>query len=261
MDSLFIQSWKPRQFVYFLCLDITNHSVRIFPFWLNFKNIRVRLKGGNHMCCSLNWYSLYHILRAVKSDDNSLCLSLAFVFSTVYLLFLRISYQFVHSSLCHRCYCRIIMICVLLYWLPFWQNEAHSRSNLWGGVGRYPQLWLTICCVLWWSQDFDNLSLSVFKRSRSAGGPHTLRIRPALAAISVPSTPPCSSAGLFQPLQCGEAMIRLSDSLHRPTFSQKEPAAIWFHPPALTRSEHFPRSCHPVLQLLYLPTSGPAADC
>lgn len=48
---------------------------------------------------------------------------------------------------------------------------------------KHPRLWLTICCALWWSKDFDNLS--VFIASPSIGGPGPSSIGPALGAIAV----------------------------------------------------------------------------
>lgn len=103
-----------------------------------------------------------------------------------------------------------------------------------GGDRRYPRLWLTICCLLWWSKDFDNLAVFIF--SPSLGGAHSIEFWPSSWCYLSPR--PVRSS-LFQPLQCGEAMIRLSD---------------------------ISRACccqisHPCSPLLWLLTSGLAAGC
>lgn len=80
-------------------------------------------------------------------------------------------------------------------------------GGVWGGGDRrYPRLWLTICCLLWWSKDFDNLVVFIFPPS--LGGQQTIEFWPS-SWCYLSSRPVRSS--LFQPLQCGEAMIRLSD--------------------------------------------------
>jgi len=110
--------------------------------------------------------------------------------------------------------------------------------------------WLTICFVV-------KILLIFLSFLFCSGGPLPLGIPSAFAAISAEglSTPPCLAAGLFQPLQCGETLIRLSG--HRPARSGRACCPKISRPPSssshfLTFNSSYPLSWQPLLAAVCL---------